>query len=158
MVNIHGYFDGACEPRNPGGNMGIGACLYIEKEEVFQHSKFVKASFQNSNNVAEYMGFIAIMDFLLQEKNFQQIAGNVIHVYGDSKLVINQMAGVWGMNGGRYVPYANEARKKMRELEAQHFKFILQWIPREKNFYADELSKAELINHNVQFKIQPHAK
>lgn len=31
-------------------------------------------------------------------------------------------------------------------------------IPREKNFYADELSKAELINHNVQFKIQPHAK
>lgn len=156
MNNVNAYFDGACEPRNPGGNMGIGACLYVGNEEVFRHSQFVKAAFHNSNNVAEYMGFTAIMDFLLQEKDFQQIAGKVVCIFGDSKLVINQMLGIWGMNGGRYVPYAKEAKKKMRELEGMGFVFPLEWIPREQNFYADELSKAELIKHNVQFKIQPH--
>lgn len=155
MIRVHGYFDGACEPRNPGGNMGIGACLFIEKEQIFRHSSFVKAAYNNTNNVAEYMGFISIMDFLIQEKNFQQIAGNVIHIYGDSNLVIQQMAGQWGVHGGRYVAYAREAREKLRALEAQHFKFILQWIPREENFYADELSKAELINNKVEFRIQP---
>lgn len=149
---IVGYFDGACEPKNPGGNMGIGACLKIAGVEVFSHSSFVKAKKDNSNNVAEYMAFETLLDWL-QSNDVQQTK---IHICGDSKLVIEQMQGHWQIKFGFYVPYALRCKEKMKGLrENNKLSFVLQWIPRTQNSYADELSKSELINHNVQFKIQP---
>ena len=58
---IKGYFDGACEPINPYGNMGIGAILLKDNETIFSHSEFVPASKSNSNNVAEYMALEKIL-------------------------------------------------------------------------------------------------
>lgn len=33
------YFDGACEPINPYGNMGIGAVILKDNDELFKHSE-----------------------------------------------------------------------------------------------------------------------
>lgn len=149
--NIVAYFDGACEPKNPGGNLGIGATIRQAGKELFAYSAFVPASSCNSNNVAEYMAFEAILDFII-EHNWQD---QRVTVYGDSKLVVEQMFGTWRMKYGFYIPYAKRCRAKLSLLEKAGIKINGIWIPREQNKYADELSKAELVNHNVQFKIQP---
>jgi ribonuclease HI len=149
--NIVAYFDGACEPRNPGGNMGIGATIRQAGKELFRHSSFAKAAITNSNNVAEYMAFEAILDFMILNK----WTGQVVAIYGDSKLVINQMFGTWRIKDGFYVPFAKRCIPKLQQLSAAKNKITGVWINRDRNGYADELSKAELINHNVQFRIQP---
>lgn len=148
---IVGYFDGCCEPTNPGGNMGIGATLRCGGEEIFRHSKFVPKDWDNSNNVAEYMAFESILDFL-EAGNFQE---RQVHICGDSKLVIMQMLGLWRIKFGRYVPWADRCMKKLTVLKERKLSFTLEWIPRGQNWYADELSKAELLKNNVEMRIQP---
>jgi ribonuclease HI len=147
--NFVAYFDGACEPRNPGGNMGVGATIRNAGKELFQYSTFVAAARNNTNNVAEYMAFEAILDFL-HENPIKDIT-----IYGDSNLVIEQMFGIWKMKSGFYIPFAKRCKDKIAFLRSTGMKINGIWIRREQNTYADELSKRELINHNVQFKIQP---
>jgi ribonuclease HI len=149
--NIIGYFDGACEPKNPGGNMGVGSCIRVAGKELFSNSKFVKAHYCNSNNVAEYMAFESILDFIITEK----WRDRSITIYGDSKLVIEQQFGSWRIKDGFYVDYARRCKQKVIMLKDYGIKITGIWIHREQNKYADELSKAELINNNVQFQIQP---
>ena len=155
MVNNNGnlvaYFDGACEPRNPGGNMGIGATIRQGGKELFRYSNFVPEGPTNSNNVAEYMAFEAILDFAIQNK----WEGQKFTIYGDSKLVIEQLFGTWKMKGGFYMPYAKRCIEKLQQLRAANNRINGIWIRREQNGYADELSKAELVNRNIKFKIQP---
>lgn len=149
---LRAYFDGACEPFNPGGNMGIGACIYEEGVEIYSYSHFVKKDRTNSNNVAEYLGLTVILNYLIA----QQYSDRDIEIFGDSKLVINQMKGLWRIKQGRYVDYAIDCTKSIQLLKhTKNIRFRWQWIPREENYYADELSKASMIKNKVVFKIQP---
>lgn len=144
------FFDGACEPVNPKGNLGIGAIvLNKHKEPILQYSKYIKAeelSFNTTNNIAEYLGLFAVLQFLLVEKlNHEKIV-----VCGDSKLVIMQMKGEWKANGGAYIPYLEKARER-----ASLFTNIdYRWIPREQNSAADKLSKTAMIENGCEFRIQ----
>lgn len=78
-------------------------------------------------------------------------------IRGDSKLVICQMfiacgyRRKWQMKKGYYLPIA----LKCKELIKQFPNITGEWIPREENNLADELSKAELKKVGVQFRIQP---
>lgn len=141
------FFDGACEPKNPGGNMGVGALIEHNSNRIMEESFYIAAKNENSNNVAEYIGLITILDYLiancLQEKR--------IVIYGDSNLVIMQMNGFWKIREGRYVEYAKEAQEKL----AGFTNTKLFWIPREHNQKADELSKSCMIANGCEFKIQP---
>ena len=77
------YFDGACEPRNPNGNLGIGSfVLDKERKMVFRHSKYISNRDMqiNSNNVAEYMALISVLEYFI-ENNLQD---EKIIVCGDS--------------------------------------------------------------------------
>jgi ribonuclease HI len=140
------FFDGACEPRNPGGNMGLGAIIYIDKKEFSSYSEYIPANKNNSNNVAEYSSFKWLLETLLKEGMNEKI----IHIYGDSKLVIMQMKGYWRIKFGFYVNTAKECKELLKS-----FKNVsLKWIPREENVYADQLSKGEMINNNCEFRIQ----
>ena len=149
--NLVAYFDGCCEPKNPGGNMGMGAVLRCNGKELFSYSHFVKAKSSNTNNVAEYMAFEAILDFILKSKYEKRS----FTIYGDSKLVIEQMFGTWNMKGGLYIPYAQSCKLKIQQVRDQGNRINGIWIPRTQNNYADELSKAQLINNGIEFKIQP---
>jgi ribonuclease HI len=148
---ITAYFDGCCEPVNPGGTASYGAVVFIDDDRVWECSKIffpVKGKEkETSNNVAEYCGFISILEYLL-ENNLNKES---ITIYGDSKLVIEQMSGNWQMRGGYYIPFAEKAKKLVKKFK----KLTLLWIPRNENSIADELSKAELIKAGVKFKIQP---
>lgn len=134
------YFDGACEPRNPDGNMGVG--VYItEGQNVFEWSDFHKEKIGNTNNIAEYLAVIKILELLKNKKS------ETIQIYGDSKLVIEQLSGRWKIKVGQYVPYAQKARELLLEIKKNNT-VGLHWIPREQNQKADDLSKAHLMKIN----------
>lgn len=146
METLHCYFDGACEPVNPCGNMGIGAIVLHGERVLFEHSLYVPASKNNSNNVAEYRGLLTLLIWLKENR----LNDKRIIVSGDSNLVIQQMNGAWKMKKGLYLQYAREARDMLNDFP----NITLQWIPREKNYIADELSKRSMLQNKCEFKIQ----
>jgi ribonuclease HI len=144
------FFDGACEPRNPGGTAAYGAVIIKdghriwEKSEIFYPKK--GDEWKTSNNVAEYSGFKAILDYLLASG----LQLGRIEIFGDSNLVIQQMFGKWKIRSGYYVPIALACRDLLKQFSQIRGK----WIPREENLLADELSKAQLVKAGVKFRIQ----
>jgi len=151
---IEAWFDGCCEPKNPGGFAGYGAVVLDHGNKIWEMSGFLDKSPKTSNNVAEYMAFIQILEFLLKDG----LNKRTITVRGDSRLVLYQMfedpeiRKPWRIKKGFYIPYARKAEKLLENFN----KIRCEWIPREENGIADELSKAELIKRNVEFKIQPN--
>ena len=155
---IEAYFDGACEPVNPGGTAAYGAVVLRNGVKIFSESKIFHPEkgreYRTSNNIAEYSGFLAILQFLISQ-NLQE---SYILVRGDSNLVIQQMFVTnsnhgkrWRIKGGYYVPVA----LKCQDLLKRFPHIAGEWIPREKNSLADELSKAELHRAGIIFRIQP---
>lgn len=141
------FFDGCCEPINPGGVASYGVIILKENKKIFKASKLFESSSVTSNNVAEYAGFKEILDYLIKNS----LQNEEIIIYGDSNLVIQQMFGTWKIKKGFYVPIA----KYCKNILSKFTNLKGQWIPREENFLADELSKAELLKAGIKFKIQP---
>lgn len=135
------FFDGACEPKNPGGNMGIGALIYSNETVIKTHSEYISASPANSNNVAEYLGILWVLETLLQLLPDQ--AGAKVEIKGDSKLVVMQLTGLWKIKKGLYASYATEARGKLAELK-KVAEVAITWIPGHTNIEADKLSRRDI--------------
>ena len=145
---IEAWFDGVCEPRNPGGHAAWGAHVEVDGITYLHTGGYMGEGSLMSNNVAEYSGFIAAA------RECMKHAG-VAEIRGDSKLVVMQLQGVWKVNGGLYMPYYEQAMDLWRVLR---IRARLKWIPRDQNEICDVLSKAELHARGVQFRIQPEAK
>ncbi len=151
IPEIECYWDGCCEPVNPGGTAAYGAVIFVNGRRRWETSKVFKPKpgreKETSNNVAEYLGFIAILDYLIS----QQLTKVPIVVSGDSRLVVEQMFGRWRIKRGLYVPHAHRAKRLLKQFP----NIVGRWIPRDENDIADELSKRELKRAGVQFKLQP---
>lgn len=147
---IEGWFDGCCEPRNPGGHGSWGALLKKNGRVIWKSQGYCGFGPTISNNVAEYSGFIA----LLQEAQNQ--FGDLI-IRGDSKLVVCQIGGSWKIHGGLYVPFYWEAKAlwKYQELFRKGCRLTIEWIPRDDNSECDVLSKGVLHERGIEFRIQP---
>jgi len=159
---IEAFFDGCCEPVNPGGTAAYGAIIFKTNkdgvfEAVFSESKIFKPinghEKETSNNVAEYSGFEAILLHLLKQGwNEEKVI-----IRGDSRLVICQMfiacgyRKKWRILGGIYTPIALRCKELLKKFP----RIKGEWIPREENNLADELSKAELKKAGIKFRIQP---
>lgn len=143
--------DAVSEPINPGGTAAFGAVVLQSGERLWECSRTFKPQpgreHETSNNVAEYSGLIAVLEWLREKELHRQ----PIIVRGDSKMVVEQMNGHWRIRKGFYVSLALRARRIAEEFPNLTFK----WIPREQNGLADELSKRELINAGVEFRLQP---
>ena len=81
------FLDGLCEPSNPRGVATYGLVVYDNKgTKVHEESKFVGKGDGTSNNVAEYSGLVALLEYLIQN----DVQGN-ISVRLDPKLVVKQV-------------------------------------------------------------------
>jgi ribonuclease HI len=134
MIEI--FTDGLAEPRNPGiGTYGF--VVYRDGIEFRRGHGFDGDPV--SNNHAEYAGLIAALRAVVG------LAGEEIVVKSDSKMLVNQMAGAWkvtkrALNStteGTYVDKYLEAKEAARKFS----KLTFEWIPRERNAEADELSR-----------------
>lgn len=83
-----------------------------------------------TNNVAEYKALILGM------KVAKVLGATQIHVFGDSKLVCNQMKGEWAVRNAGLRPLYKEASGIMRTFD----RFDIEYIPRAKNEEADALA------------------
>lgn len=132
------WIDGACEPVNPRGTASYGVVIQTSGARIHMQS-IVGSGDGMSNNVGEYSGLIAFLEWYLANAD-----GQLTTVMSDSKMLIYQMKGWWAIRGGLYVPYYNKAQELMGKVK---FREVIgfEWIPREQNWEADNLSKQALI-------------
>lgn len=129
MKTYECYFDGACEPANPGGKMGMG--YYItDGNGIYTGHDFRDVNPCNTNNIAEYMALICVLKLMREKENC------LIKIYGDSMLVIKQMNEEWNAKQGGYMPYMRCAKEIYEEIRLKN-KITFSWIPREQNEKAD---------------------
>lgn len=127
------YFDGACEPVNPGGIATFGVVIAPDG----RLSGVVGRGQGMTNNVAEY----AALEAGLKEVREYQAAGEVVEhlaIRGDSKLVVNQIKGSWRCNHDHLIERRDRCLGLLNDLGIS---WDIEWIPREQNTEADELSK-----------------
>jgi ribonuclease HI len=140
---IEGWFDGACEPSNPGGHASCASLVRVDGQVVHQSGRYVGHGPLMSNNLAEYSGFI---DAVSQVKKFP---GPAI-IRGDSRLVINQLLGRFKVRGGLYLPFY---RKAARLFASERDRISLAWIPREQNEECDALTRDVLTDRGVELRL-----
>jgi ribonuclease HI len=152
---IEMWWDGCCEPKNPGGHAAWGAVVHVDGVSVYRDGGYCGVGPKMSNNVAEYAGFIAAI------KEALKYSGKIIG-RGDSRLVVCQLDGKaakklgyskkWKTKGGFYKPFYDQA---VALLKGNENRVSLEWIPREKNDICDVLSKKVLKDMGITFRIQP---
>jgi ribonuclease HI len=138
---IQVYFDGLCQPYNPGG---IACYAFVilakkghEQKQQQQYSEYGLAaepfSDNATNNVAEYTGIIKALEWLLEKDNYDNQG---IIARGDSQLVISQLNGKYKVRAVKIIPLYQKAKSLLSK-----FKDIkIEWIPRDNNKEADKLS------------------
>jgi ribonuclease HI len=141
-------FDGACEPYNPGGAMGLGWTV----DGAGKH-KFVTSSAENTNNIAEYMALEALLDQLLAADGSEEV-----QISGDSQLVIEQLHGTYAVHSQRVYPHFRRVADKLAELRTRGRRVSVSWHPREHNEQADRESKFALTENGIQPAIRKPSK
>lgn len=142
------WFDGGCGPRNPGGTGTYGVVIKNGDTPLCELKGVVEDGLPCTNNWAEYTALYEGIKWIKQ--NFSNPP--MIQVYGDSNMVINMVKKAWGYHKGRYMPHkdkphlANMLSKVHKEIEGLMIMF--DWIPREQNSRADELSEEALVDFN----------
>ncbi len=135
MKKYYLYFDGLCEPRNPGGVATYGFLIKDQEGNVICKGKGVIGAgmFGDdvTNNVAEYKALIEGL------KCFKEKIGEgELVIRGDSQLVIRQMKGEYKVKARRIVPLYEEAKRL-----TEGIKVVFEWVPRKLNEEADKLSR-----------------
>ncbi|HEY8101610.1 MAG TPA: ribonuclease HI family protein [Burkholderiaceae bacterium] len=124
------WFDGATSP-NPG-KMGIGGLLKDPDGRI------VEISFgagHGDSNEAEYLALIAVLEEAVR------IQPDKLMVYGDSRVVIDEMNGVTYIGANNLKGVSEQAKRLIAQLNA----VSLHWTPRKKNAAADALSQRGLL-------------
>jgi ribonuclease HI len=125
-VDIIAFIDGGA--RGNPGPAGYGVYIRDSKGGVVAElSKFLGVQ---TNNVAEYSGLVAALEFAIQNgyKNVQ--------VVSDSELLVKQMRGQYKVNSPDLKPLHERARTMSRKLES----FDIRHVLRAQNKDADRLA------------------
>src|SRR2546426_3105589 len=128
------YFDGLCEPKNPGGIPVYAFVIFDQKTAQLLASDAGLAGEpwkeSATHNLAEYKGAINATKWLKA-----LIPVRHLTICGDSQLVIRQLTKDYQVKSPKILPLYDELT---RLLEGFDWKAI--WVPREKNSMADRLA------------------
>jgi ribonuclease HI len=89
-----------------------------------------------SNNVAEWTGLMVGLEYV---KRFAPDA-SAVSIFGDSKLVIEQVNRRWRCKQRHLVKLRDKCWEMLEELEDRGVTWTAVWIPREQNSDADALT------------------
>jgi ribonuclease HI len=134
VLLIEVYFDGLCQPINPGG---ISCYAFVVKSGGrILHSDYGVAgepfSDDSTNNVAEYTALIKALQWLLENN----LGRANIEIKSDSQLIVNQLTGDYKVKSKRII----SLYKQVLLLKSKFQDIQIKWIPREKNREADRLT------------------
>jgi ribonuclease HI len=123
---ITAHCDGGA--RGNPGPAGFGALIEDAEGHVLAElSEFLGIQ---TNNVAEYSGLLAVLDFALAHGHSR------LRVVSDSELMVKQIQGAYKVKSPGLRPLYEQARKKIAQLEA----FSIAHALRHKNKDADRLA------------------
>ncbi len=112
------------------GNPGPSAYGVVVRDPTDQVvARLKKYIGQSTNNVAEYFGLIAALDYA-ESQNIK-----ALRVESDSELLVKQMSGVYKVKSEELRPLFERAQKMSQRLES----FRIQHVFREQNKDADTL-------------------
>ena len=133
------FFDGACEPKNPGGIATAGWYILDEQgADVAQGHQVIKRGDGATNNVAEWCALGLALRWLL-DHHLEKCLGKTLTIHGDSQLVCNQLTRSWDCNKPHLQKLRDRCWEILGQLGLTHWN--AQWVPREQNERADGLSK-----------------
>lgn len=134
------YFDGSCQPRNPGGHATYGwVLLDADGDEVHSDCGHVCSGEGATNNVAEYAALLRGLEWAAGNKTARLQS---LRLLGDSQLVVNTVAGKWRCKK----PHLQRLLRQIQQLLFRR-EWTIGWIPREENSRADELSNKAYVTH-----------
>ena len=127
-MKIEIYFDGAILGNGqPNAKSGIGVVVKIDGKTTHEISKAVDST---TSNQCEWEGLLCALDLAVRGRKKYPDAN--ICLYGDSKMVVNQINDLWQHR--KFVSYYDSA------INMKYAPNSIEWIPREENEEADALS------------------
>ncbi len=127
------YFDGSCEPKNPGGTARAAWRLLDEtNQEIAKETHVVCSGPEATNNVAEWHGLLRGIRYV--KANHPDCE---LEIYGDSQLVICQVNQHWRCLKDHLRPMLTESLELL-----QGITWNASWISRKENKEADALSRS----------------
>ena len=132
MIEV--YFDGLCQPINPGG---ISCYAFVVKSggrTIYTDYGVAGEPFSedSTNNVAEYTALVKALQWLLENN----LGSSKVEVKSDSKLIVNQLTGDYKVKARRII----SLYKQVLLLKSKFQDIQIKWVPREKNREADTLT------------------
>jgi len=126
-MRYKGFFDGA-SAGNPG-KMGTGWVIFDEFDQILiEGFDYIGVG---TNNEAEYQALISLLEFAVKNK-IQNL-----DIFGDSKLVIQQVLKEWKVKAENLKPFSKIAQNLYSQIPNR----TISWIRRDLNTVADALSK-----------------
>lgn len=141
---IEAYFDGLCEPKNPGGVATFGFVVHRDGKTVHEGHGLAATPYSEgaTNNVAEYTGVLKALEWFL----LQGLEKERINVRGDSELVIKQLKGEYKVKSPLLAPLY----RKLKEMASKFPSLTFEWVPRERNREADRLTNLAYADYTGQ--------
>ena len=132
MIEV--YFDGLCQPVNPGG---IACYAFIVKKggkTIHRDCGVATEPFSKdaTNNVAEYTALIKALEWLIEDK----LTSDRIEIKSDSQLIVRQLSGDYKVKAKRIIPLY----KKVLLLKDKFKELDIRWLARDQNKEADALT------------------
>ena len=133
MPSLFIYTDGGS--RGNPGEAAVGAVVKDENKQILK--QISRRIGQTTNNVAEYTAVVVALEWVKESVTMQQFNNlTMVRLFLDSKLVVNQLNGLFKMKDAKL----RMLLLKARELEqAIGIPIVYSLIPREQNWEADRL-------------------
>jgi len=119
------FFDGSTCDRGAG----IGIVLISPRGKKYEFSLPIVAT--STNNQAEYQALIKWLELL------KEVHADAVEIFGDSLLVINQLAGIYECRSEVLITYYEKSIQLLREFKD----FRLEHVPRLHNEEANRLAQ-----------------
>ena len=131
------FWDGASWKRGADRLASYGAVLRVNGVVVGRLGVYLG---DQTNNEAEYQGALAVLRHALSMRCPR------IFLYGDSKLVVSQLNGVWMCKADNLAPYYEQGLALVRDLELSRDegRFDMVHVYREFNVDADAVANAAI--------------
>ena len=140
------YFDGGYDLQRKESGLGV-AIYYEQNGKPYRLRRNALVSSLNSNNEAEY----AALHLALIELDLLGVHHQMIQIYGDSQVVINQMNGEWPAYEKELANWADRIDEKLRELGIT---VEYELIPRKANEETDRLATQALKGIEITGQIE----
>ncbi len=125
------YTDGGSKG-NPGP-ASIGVAYFLDGAKINTYREDIGLA---TNNEAEYTALVRALELVLKSSKLQATGYKSIEVFSDSRLMVNQVKGLWKVKEARLRDFIF----KIRALEAEiGLPISYKDIPREQNTVADDL-------------------